>query len=573
MKQQSYSYFIAWRFFFVLGLLFVIILALVCRIFNLTILNQHFLRNQGDKRALRLVSVPAFRGMIIDRNGVPLAVSTLVYSIWANPKELVTESKNLITLSHVLGSSPDKIKRLIGRYQKMGREFTYLKRELSPDVAAKIKSLAIPGIYLQKEYRRFYPKGEVTAQVVGFTNIDDHGQEGIELAYNDWLAGQSGKQWVLKDRLGHVIQTVATLKNEKSGHDLMLSIDDRIQYIAYRELMQGVIKYQASSGSIVVLDAKTGEVLAMANYPSFNPNRRPLVMNEYIKNRAVTDLFEPGSTIKAFSIASALDSGKYKPNTLIDTYPGWMRVGHNIVKDERNHGPLMLSQILQISSNVGITRMVLSLSPDHLWDLFHRVGFGEETHIEFPGEQSGVLPKYEVWNPFVLATLGFGYGLSVTTIQLARAYNVLANAGVKLPITLLPVQYPPKGEQVMKEEVAKQMLSLLEFVVTKGGTAISARVSGYHVAGKTGTVKIVGEHGYQAHRYVASFVGIAPVSSPRLVVAVVIHDPQGKEYYGGLVAGPIFKKIMERSLRILGVPPDNESDLTYALKSSPVTRG
>ncbi|OGT47232.1 MAG: cell division protein [Gammaproteobacteria bacterium RIFCSPHIGHO2_12_FULL_41_20] len=539
------------------------ICGLVWRVVDLTIVNSSFLRSQGDQRALRLVSTSAFRGMIADRHGVPLAISTEVYSVWVNPQEFTADSPQLKALNKLLKIPIKDMQKLVSRYREKGREFIYLKRDVSPEVALQVKMLAIPHLYLQQEYRRFYPEGEVTAQVIGFTNIDDQGQEGLELAYNSWLAGEHGKKWVVKDRMGNVINDIRTVREQKPGHDLILSIDKRIQYLAYRELMQGVVDNKARSGSVVVLDAQTGEVLTVANYPSFNPNRRPLGINENMKNRAVTDLFEPGSTIKAFSMASALDSGKYTPDSMIDTHPGWLRVGRNIVRDEHgDHGVLSLTRILQISSNVGITKVMLSLPPDHLWSLLHRVGFGESTFVGFPGEQGGVLFKPTVWNPFALATLSFGYGVSTTTMQLARAYAVLASTGVKKPLSLLRIDHAPPGEQVIDTKVAQHMLIVLESVVAKGGTAEVAGVSGYHVAGKTGTAWIVGEHGYEKHRYTSSFVGIAPVSIPRLVVAVVIHEPQGRRYYGGSVAGPVFQKIMEGTLRILNIPPDNEIAVT-----------
>lgn len=553
---MNHASFIAWRFYLVLTLICLAVAGLIFRVYDLTILDQSFLRKQGDTRVLRLVSSTANRGMIVDRAGYPLAVSTRVFSAWMNPFDFNPEKKDVMALAKLLAMKPKDLQTLIKRNQNGVKEFVYIKRALSPEIAAKIKALNLPGLYTQVEYRRFYPEGEVTAHVVGFTNVDDQGQEGLELAYNHWLDGDPGKQWVIKDRLGRIISKVQTVQEEKPGKDLVLSIDRRIQYLAYRELLAGVTENHATSGSAIVLDAKTGEVLAMVNQPSFNPNNRPSHMSEVFRNRAVTDLFEPGSTIKAFSVASALDSGKFKPETIINTYPGWLRVGHNIVRDEHGCGPLTVTQVLQRSSNVGVTKMVLELPPNQLWSLLNRVGFGEITGIGFPGEQGGVLTKHDPWGQFTLATLAFGYGVSVTPLQLARAYLVIANHGVKLPVSLQKLDQPPQGERVMSAKIADQMLTLLESVVTKGGTGELARVPGYRVAGKTGTAVKVGEHGYQKHRYVSSFVGIAPLTNPRLVVAVVINDPQGKNYYGGIVSGPVFEKIMEGTLRILDVPPD-----------------
>lgn len=555
MKRRYQIAFVSWRFYLILSVIVCAALGLTWRVFDLAILEQPFLRHQGDERVLRLVSTPAFRGMIEDRNGFPLAVSTMVYSCWVNPKEFAPTKANLAALSTLLVVKPSDISLIATNRKNKNREFVYLKRALSPEIAKQIKALNIPGVYLQQEYKRYYPEGEVAAQVIGITNIDDRGQEGLELGYNQWLQGEPGKKWVIKDRLGRVISDVQTVRDEKPGHDLVLSIDRRIQYLAYRVLLDTVTANRAQSGSVIVLDTKTGEVLAMANVPSFNPNNRTGWKSEFLRNRAVTDTFEPGSTMKSFSAVSALDSGKYKPDTMIDTYPGWIRVDHNVVKDHENNGQLTVTQVLQKSSNVGITKMVLGLPPDQLWDLFHRVGFGEITGVGFPGEQEGTIVKHA--ESFALATLAFGYGISVTTLQLAHAYSVLANGGIKIPLSLLKINQLPVGERVIDAKVSSQMLTMLETVLEKGGTAEAAKVPGYTVAGKTGTAIKVGEKGYEKHRYTSSFVGIAPVSNPRLVVAVVIHDPQGKQYYGGQVSGPAFEKIMEGSLRLLGVPPDD----------------
>lgn len=556
-QQQFEPSYIAWRFYIVLGFISLVVVGLLARIFDLVILDQRFLQHQGDERVLRLVSTPAFRGMIMDRNGFPLAVSTTAYSVWVNPKEWHPDSSQVSMLARLLALKPKVINSLLNRYQDKKREFVYLKRSLPPEVAEKVHALKIPGVYTQQEYRRYYPEGEVAAHVVGFTNVDDQGQEGLELAYNEWLQGEPGKKWVTKDRLGRVISDVKLVQEQKSGHDLVLSIDRRIQYIAYRELLAGVTENKAVSGSLVVLDAQTGEVLAMANYPSFNPNKRTSSDRASYRNRAVTDTFEPGSTIKAFTVASAIESNKFKPNSMIDTSPGWMRIGHNIVKDHNNNGVIDLAQVLQLSSNVGAAKMVLNMPADQLWSLLHRVGFGDSTGVEFRGEQVGSLIHHQPWGAFVLATLSFGYGMSVTTLQLSRAYMVLANNGIKMPISLLRLDHAPTGEQVVSAQLAKQMLTLLEAVLKKGGTGQKANVPGYHVAGKTGTSLIAGNGGYQKHRYHSSFVGIAPVSHPRFVVAVVVQDPQGKNYYGGDVAGPIFSKVMEETLRLYSVPPDD----------------
>lgn len=555
MRSKYQAVFFTWRFYLVLLCILVAAIGLTFRVFDLAILDQHFLRQQGDERVLRLINTPALRGMLLDRNGFPLAVSTTVYSIWANPQEFSPSKHALNKLAELINMKPKEILSLVESYKIKKREFVYLKRALSPDVDHQIKLLFIPGLYSHKTYRRYYPEGEMAAHVVGFTNIDDQGQEGLELGLNSWLSGKPGKKWVIKDRLGRVISDVHTVTEQTSGHDLALSIDRRIQYLAYRELLSAVIDNRATSGSVVVLDVNTGEVLAMVNQPSFNPNNRLSQLSDRLRNRALTDTFEPGSTIKAFTVASALESGKFKPTSRIDTSPGFMRVGHNVVKDEKNNGLLSMMEILEVSSNVGAAKMVLSLPSDQFLSLLQRVGFGEITAIGFPGEQSGFLLRNYPLGPFKLATLSFGYGLTVTALQLAVAYSVLANQGMKVPVTLIRANKAPLGTRVMDAKVAKEMLDLLESGVAKG-TGKLASVPGYRVAGKSGTAKLVGEGGYQKHHYNSSFVGIAPASNPRLVVAVVIHDPQGKNYYGGIVSRPVFAKIMEGTLRILDVPPD-----------------
>lgn len=561
MKLPLKIAFIPWRFYFLIILLLLAVGGLIIRLIVLTVFEQHFLQNQGDARALRMVTEPAFRGMMTDRDGNPLAISTTVYSVWFNPKEFPDQLQSIKKLSRLLELKSADVMRLAERYKKTSREFVYLKRDISPDLAKQIKILHVPGIYLETGYKRYYPEGEIAAHVVGFTNVDDHGQEGLELAFDAWLAGTPGKKQVLRDRLGHVIENVQSIQEKKPGNDLVLSLQQRIQYLAYRELMTGVQENAAESGSIVVLDVQTGEILAMANLPSFNPNNRTTRDKEKIRNRAVTDLFEPGSTIKAFSIASALDSGLFRPHSVIDTAPGWLRVGPNLVlHDEHNNGPLTISQILQLSSNVGTTKMILSLPPNQIWSVLHRVGFGEITGVGFPGERSGNLVARTTWSPTVVATLGFGYGLSVTTLQLAQAYSVLANHGVKIPLSLVRVDAPPVGKRVMDAKVADEMLALLESVVAKGGTGEKAAIPDYRVAGKTGTAWIAVPNGYDHHRFVSSFVGIAPASHPRFVVAVVIHDPKGKDHLGGYVAGPVFRKVMEGTLHNLNVPPDKFND-------------
>jgi cell division protein FtsI (penicillin-binding protein 3) len=560
VRQRLQTAFIAWRFYFLIIFILFIVVGLSVRLFDLSVIKQHFLQTQGDSRALRIENTPPFRGIIADRDGYPLAISTTVYSVWINPKEFTINPQNVQTLSRLLGVKKSSIQSQVQLYKNKNREFMYLKRDVSPEIAGRIKALNIPGLYQNQDYKRFYPEGEISAHLIGFTNVDDQGQEGMELTYNPLLSGIPGKKIVLKDRLGRSIKSIQEIQQQKPGHDLKLSINRRIQYIAYRELLNGVKENMAPSGSVVVLDVKTGEILAMVNQPSFNPNNRSSAKSDALRNRAITDVFEPGSTIKAFSITAALESGRFNANTVIDTYPGWIVVGGHTVRDEHRKGPMTLTEILQYSSNVGTTKIILTLPPDTLWKMFHRMGFGEETGVRFPGERSGSLLKREKWPPFALATLSWGYGLSVTTLQLAHAYATLANDGVKVPLTLLKVDQAPEGEQVIDPKVSREMLHILESVVdAKGGTARAAGIPGYRIAGKTGTSRILGPHGYDKHRHNSIFVGVAPVSNPRILIAVVIHDPQGKKYYGGDVSAPVFRGIMEGALRIMNIPPDNAS--------------
>lgn len=561
-QNQQKATFLAWRFQFIIICILVFVIALISRLFDLAVFQQHFLRQQGDARALRIVSEPAMRGMITDRDGYPLAISTLVYSVWINPKEFSennnSQIKKLITLLNLKNKDFQKL-------TNTKKQFVYLKRGIEPAIAKNIQNLQIPGVYFQREFKRFYPEGIVDAHVIGFTNVDDRGQEGMELAENNLLQGVSGKKIILKDRMGREFSELRRLQEGQPGKNLVLSLNRRIQYLAYRELLAGMQEYDAVSGSAIVLNAKTGEILAMVNQPSFNPNNRLGKKSDDFRNRAVTDTFEPGSTIKAFSVASALDSGLYTPESIIDTNPGWFRVGHNIVRDEHTKGKMSVTQILQISSNVGISKIILSIPPNQLWSLLDRVGFGQSTGIGFPGEQAGRLIHQKNWKPFALATLSFGYGIAITPLQLAQAYSVFANDGVKIPLSLKRIDQPPEGKRVINEKVAKQMLQVLESVMEKGGTGAPAKVPGYRVAGKTGTARLLGPNGYMKNHHAASFVGILPASDPQLVIAVVMIDPRGKKYYGGDVAGPVFKNIAVGALRDLNIPPDDMSALKTTL--------
>lgn len=545
-----------WRLLILVVVLVVAALGLVGRIIYLGVIKHNFLLDQSNIRSVREISIPAHRGIITDRNGEPLAISIPVASIWVNPKLYKAPGSQEISLAKLLELSPKAIEKKISEQRQ--REFVYLKRAVSLEIAGKVLALNIPGIFSERSYKRYYPEANAAAHVVGFTNIDDRGQEGLELAYNSWLEGVPGKSRVVKDRLGNTVTNLAVIAEPQQGRDLVVSIDRRIQYLAYNELKNAIEKYRAESGSVVVLAVKTGEVLAMANMPSYNPNNRKGVTTSNLRNRAVTDLFEPGSTIKAFSIANALNSGKYNINSLIDTNPGvWKVDGHPIVDDGNvNHGILKVKGVLQKSSNIGVAKMTLSLPSSSLFDLLSNVGFGQSTQSGFPGEAIGVLPENLRLRPFVLATLSFGYSISATPLQLVQAYAIIASYGLLRPITFLKRDQVSSGKQVLSPKLCKQMLGMLEEVLDIGGTGIRAQIPGYRVAGKTGTAKIASPRGgYYKDRYFSTFIGIAPVSDPQLVIGVVIKNPRGL-YHGSQVAAPVFANVMNGTLRVLGIPLD-----------------
>jgi cell division protein FtsI (penicillin-binding protein 3) len=543
------------RRLFLVACLVLVMLMLVGRAVSLQVLDKEFLQGQGQARHMRVVDLPAHRGMIRDRDGEPLAVSTPVESVWVNPQELVGVQEGISGLAQLLSLDRDHVQQLVSRHP--GREFVYLRRHISPTLAAQVKQLAIPGVYLQKEYKRFYPAGEVAAHVVGFTNIDDVGQEGLELSYDEWLRGEKGAKRVIKDGQRHTVEDVESIRRPRPGKDLVLSIDRRIQYLAYRELKAAVQEHKAKSASAVVLDVATGEVLAMVNQPSYNPNNRNRLRRQHMRNRAVTDVFEPGSTMKPFIVAAALEDGRYQPGTPINTEPGWFRVGRNTVKDVHNYGLLDVTGVIRKSSNVGITKIALSLPGKDIWSLLSGLGFGVPTHSGFPGESAGLLVGYRNWNEIETATLSFGYGMSATPLQLAQAYAVLASGGIRHPATFLRQEAAPAGERVLPQRVAQQVNAMLEEVTGPQGTALNARVAGYRVGGKTGTVRKSIAGGYAEDKYLAVFAGMAPVSDPRLVMVVMVNEPDNGRYYGGQVAAPVFSKVMSGALRLMAVPPDD----------------
>ncbi|HEX9627146.1 MAG TPA: penicillin-binding protein 2 [Acidiferrobacterales bacterium] len=517
--------------------------------------NAEYLQGQGNARHLRVVEDNSHRGMILDRNDEPLAVSTPVDSVWAHPGELGAERAKWPALARALGMPVRDLAQLVSRHA--GREFMYLRRHVTPDTAERIRALGVAGVALTREYRRYYPAGEVAGHVIGFTNIDDQGQEGLELAYDSWLRAIPGKKRVLKDRFGNIVETVESVSLPVPGKDLVLSLDRRIQYLAYRELKAAVAEHGARGGSAIVLDARTGEILALANEPGFNPNNRSRLDSQRFRNRAVTDVFEPGSTLKPFTVAAALESGKYAPDTPIDTAPGLLRVGHNTVRDIRNHGRLTVAEVIEKSSNVGASKIAFGMGKQALWAMFRDVGFGAGTGIGLPGEASGQLSPPGRWVPIEQATVSFGYGISVTALQLAHAYAALANDGVLVPLTLTRRDQPVKGDPVMSVTTARQVRAMLELAVSADGTGSAARVPHYRIAGKTGTVHKLSGGSYAENNYIASFAGFAPASDPRLVMMVMIDDPSGSAYFGGQIAAPVFSRVMAGALRLLNISPDD----------------
>lgn len=541
-------------------LLFVLLLmgfaGLLARGVYLQGIHNDFLRQKGDARYSRVIEINAHRGMISDRYGERLAISTPVASIWAIPQEVVATPKQILQLAQILAMKPEELK---ARLLDTSRDFIYLKRQLPPDQAEKALRVGIAGLSIKHEYRRYYPAGEVTAHLLGFTDVDDNGQEGIELSMQSTLSGKAGSQQVIKDRRGQIVEDVASLRAPKEGSDLSLSLDGKIQFLASREIKLAVETHHAKAGSIVVLDAKTGEVLALANWPSYNPNNRGNVSLNTLRNHVVTDLFEPGSTMKPFTISAALELGKIKPTTLINTEHGVYSLGGRTIHDTHPEAHLTVAQVIQKSSNVGASKIALMMKPEQFWHVLHDSGFGVRTGCEYPGEASGRLRDYKKWRPIEQATMSYGNGISVNLLQLARAYTVFANDGELKPVTLLKRAVPAVGTQVYSAKTVRAVREMLEMVVKPGGTAPQAQIEGYRVAGKTGTAhKLEGKH--YVNKYIASFVGMAPASNPRLIVAVMINEPSGKEYYGGQVAGPVFSAVMGLALRQLNVPNDAPLD-------------
>jgi len=546
-----------WRARLLLGAFGAAFVVLAARSVYLQAMDADFLRGKGEARYSRVLEVPATRGRITDRNGEALAVSTPVKSIWAIPGEVELTRAERSKLSSLLGLDARELER---RLSEKSKDFVYLKRQISPEASARVEALGINGIYDQREFRRYYPGGEVTAHVVGFTGVDDNGQEGVELAFQSQLAGQAGDRRVIKDRLGRIVEDVGSLKPARDGGDIELSIDAKVQSLAFDALKSAVVQNRAKAGALIAVDARTGEVLALVNYPSYNPNNRARLSGAQIRNRALTDTFEPGSTLKPFTIALALEMGRVTPTTRIVTAPGRMTIAHYTIHDAHPEPVLTVGEVIQKSSNVGAARIALSLPRERMWEIFRQAGFGTPPQLDFPGEAGGRLRAYQSWRPVEQATMAYGHGISVSLAQLTRAYTIFARDGDLVPLTLLRSTAPVQGTQVISSRTARAVRAMLESVVQPGGTAPSARVAGWRVAGKTGTAHKAEKGGYARNRYIASFVGFAPVSDPRLVIGVMIDEPSAGEYYGGEVAAPVFAKTMRGALRLLGVPHDAPLD-------------
>ncbi|MFV7464923.1 peptidoglycan D,D-transpeptidase FtsI family protein [Pseudomonas shirazica] len=557
MKLEGALY--PWRFRVVIGLLALMVGAICWRIIDLQVVDRDFLKGQGDARSLRHIPIPAHRGLITDRNGEPLAVSTPVTTLWANPKEMQASKDRWPQLAAALGQNPQQLTERLT--QQASKEFIYLVRGLTPEQGQHVLDLKVPGVYGLEEFRRFYPAGDVTAHMVGFTDLDDHGREGVELAYDEWLAGVPGKRQVIKDRRGRLIKDIQVTKNAKAGKTLALSIDLRLQYLATRELRNAIAEQDAKAGSLVIMDVKTGEVLAMVNQPTYNPNNRRSMFPAAMRNRAIIDVFEPGSTVKPISMSAALQSGRWKPTDKVEVYPGSLQIGRYTIKDvSKSEGPILdLTGILINSSNVGMSKIAFDIGGEAIYRVMSQVGLGQYTGLGFPGERVGNLPNHREWRKAETATLSYGYGVSVTALQLVHAYAALANDGKMVPLSILKVDKAPEAVQAIPKETAETIQGMLQQVIEAPRGVFRAQVPFYHVAGKSGTARkaTVGSKGYTENAYRSLFAGFGPMSDPRYAIVVVIDEPGRGGYFGGLVSAPVFSKVMSGTLRLMNVPPDN----------------
>jgi len=552
--HENISTRVGWRFWLLLIVLAAAALSLYVRAFQLHVFERAFLADQGDARTVRFETLEANRGQILDRHGEPLAISALVETVYGNPRQMNLLPAEIKSLANALDVSFEWLARKISANRN--KSFIYLKRKMAPHEVRKVLDLNLDGVYSRREYKRYYPAGEVASHVVGFTDIDERGQEGIELSYDAWLTGHEGRRRVLKDRKDRVIKDLGVVEAAEPGKSISLSLDMRIQYLAYRELKAAVETHRARSGSIVVLDINSGEVLAMVNQPSYNPNNRQTLDVSHLRNRAITDVFEPGSTMKLATISAALESGRYTLASKLDTSPGYLRLGRKSIRDHRNYGSISVLEIVSKSSNVGSSKIALNLTGDVVWDMFYRLGFGQSTGIGFPGESIGHLPDPSHWKPIEVATMSYGYGLNVTALQLAQAYMILGNGGVAFPLSLMRLDAPEVGERVIPEGVSQSLRKAMRAVVSTGGSGTRAAVPMYRVGGKTGTVHRVGKAGYEESEYKALFAGVAPIDQPEIAMVVVIDSPAGAEYYGGEVAAPVFSRVIDGTMRLLNVEPD-----------------
>ncbi len=549
------------------GMLALGLISLAVRAAYLQGMHNDFLQKKGESRYSRVLEMNADRGMITDRNGHIMAISSPVASIFADPKVVDIKPEKLQQLANLLEMNSTDINALL---TKENRRFVYLKRQIVPDIAEKIMDLKIKGIYLTNESKRYYPEGEFAAHVLGFTDINDEGQEGVERGWDETLAGELGRRRVTKDNKGQIIdEDVASILSPRPGQDLVLSIDRRIQYRAHAELKQAVLANRAKAGSIVVLDAQTGEILALTNWPAYNPNRRSTINNERLRNRALIDTFEPGSTLKPFTVAIALEVGKVNSNTILQTAPGSWQVGRKTIRDVSNKGELTVAEVIQQSSNVGTAKIALAMEPQTMWEMFNRSGFGALTNSGFPGEASGILRPYNRWRPIEQATMSYGHGISTSLIQLARAYTIFTSGGELKPISLLKQNMPVMGQRVISHNTARAMSRMLEMATQPGGTAPLAQISGYRVAGKTGTAHKLIDGQYASKSYISTFVGYAPTSNPRFIIAVMIDEPSAGKYFGGAVAAPVFSKVMSGALHILNIPPDAPANNVITFTATP----
>ena len=552
-----------WRSKLIVAAIALGFMGLVARAAYVQVYANDFFIRQGEVRFARTIPLPANRGRVLDRNGMLLASSVPAPSIWANPEDIERDPQKLGALARLLEMSPAELDKKI---KDPERSFVWLKRQLDEPLAQQILALDIKGVYAIKEYKRLYPEGEAAAHIVGFTNVEDKGQEGVELVFQDQLAGKAGSRRVIKDRLGRVVEVVGETVQPEDGQDLQLSIDSKVQFFAYQKLREAVLENKAKAGSVVVLDAQSGEILAMANYPSYSPDKRVNLSGEQLRNRALTDTFEPGSTMKPFVVALALEKGLVKPETPIQTAPGRLTITGSTISDAHPHGVLSVNEVIQKSSNVGTVKMAMQLQPREMWEMFAQVGFGQKPQLPFPGVVSGRLRPYKTWRPIEQATMSYGYGISGSLIQVARAYTVFAHDGEVLPTTLMKTQSPVAGVRVISETHAKAMRKMLTMATGPGGTAPKAQTIGYSVGGKTGTAHKQEGKGYASKKYRGVFVGMAPIEAPRIFVAVMIDEPSNGKYYGGDVAAPVFSQTVQQSLRLMGVQPD------MAVKPQTVTK-